>query len=272
MRATVAVLLCLALGGCGKSATMGKRLAGAPQTTGGWWLPTLDSSWDWQLAVPVDTTTVASVYEIDLFDNDVDVIAALHDKGRAVLCYTSMGAWESWRPDAATFPAALRGAVYKGFTDERWLDVRQLDALRPIIKARFDQALQKGCDGIEADNVDGYDTSAHESSGFPLVYADQLAFNRLLAHEAHARGMAIALKNDINQAADLQPDFDCAVSEECFSYGECDFLKPFTMAGKAIFEAEYALDPSQFCADAKARHIGAIEKHQNLDAWRAGCP
>ena len=60
----------------------------------------------------------------------------------------------------------MKGTTYSGFSDERWLDIRQWNILGPIMTARFNMAKAKGCDGIEPDNVDGYDTTAHESSGF----------------------------------------------------------------------------------------------------------
>src|SRR5258705_316926 len=82
---------------------------------------------------------------------------------------------------------------------------------------------------IEPDNVDGY----ANSSGFPLSAKDQLAYNRWLAEAAHARGLSIALKNDLDQVAALAPYFDWALNEECFQYKECGSLAPFTTAGKA---------------------------------------
>jgi hypothetical protein len=251
--------------------------AGAPMdatsaTDASWWHPVLDMVWDWQLVTPVVPAAGIQVYEIDMFDNTSTVIASLHGMGAKILCYVDMGSWESYRPDANQFPQSVLGAQYAGFPDERWLDIRQIALLTPIVHARFDLALSKGCDGIEADNVDGYDTTAHESTGFPLTYQDQLTYNRFLASEAHARGMAIALKNDINQIVDLEPDFDCEVSEQCFQYMECTMMMPFLHAGKAVFEAEYQLDPSTYCPMAVQLHISAIRKHPNLDSYRVGCP
>ena len=57
--------------------------------------------------------------------------------------------------------------------------------------ARLDLAQQRGCDGVEPDNVQSYD----DDTGFELTAADQLAFNRRVADEAHARGLAVGLKN-----------------------------------------------------------------------------
>ena len=103
------------------------------------------------------------------------------------------------------------------------------------MKSRLDLAVQKGCDGVEPDNVDGYTNTP----GFPLTAADQLAYNRLIANEAHWRGLAVGLKNDLDQINDLIPYYDFAVNEQCFQYNECATLQPFISAGKPVFSAEY---------------------------------
>ena len=118
---------------------------------------------------------------------------------------------------------------------------------------------------MEADNVDGY----ANDSGFPLKAADQLRFNRFLAAAAHARGLSIALKNDLDQVAALEPDFDFALNEQCFQYDECDRLRPFVAAGKAVFVAEY--ERSDFCARARAAGYMAMLKRLELDALREPC-
>src|SRR5262249_30271870 len=120
---------------------------------------------------------------------------------------------------------------------------------------------------VEADNVDGYDNDP----GFPLSSNDQLTYNRFLAAQAHARGLSIGLKNDLDQVAALQPDFDWALNEQCFQYDECDQLQPFVAAGKAVFETEYQGDPSSYCAKANAAGFMAMGKHESLDAYREPC-
>jgi hypothetical protein len=239
--------------------------------TSGMWVPAANTSWDWQLTTPVNTAANVTVYEIDMFENSAAVMAALHAQGRKVICYINAGSWENWRPDAASFPASVKGAKYQGFANEKWLDIRAWPILGPIMTARFNLAKSKGCDGIEPDNIDGYDTTAHASTGFPLTYSDQKVYNMRLSALAHSLGLSIGLKNDINQAADLQPAFDWALSEQCFQYGECNFFKPFTDAGKAVFEVEYDRAPATFCPQANALNFNAIAKHPSLDSYRAAC-
>ena len=133
--------------------------------------------------------------------------------------------------------------------------------------ARLDLAVERGCDGVEPDNIDGY----QNNSGFPLSYADQLNYNRWLAAEAHARRLSIGLKNDLEQVPDLLADYDWALNEECFSYHECELLLPFIAAGKAVFGVEYELDPADFCPQANAMHFSFLRKNWELDAWRSDC-
>jgi len=207
------------------------------------------------------------MFDIDLFDNGADVVAALHARGRRAVCYLSAGSREDWRPDAAAFPASVLGAPLEGWAGERWLDVRRLDLLGPILERRLDLCQAKGFDGVEFDNVDAY----ANPSGFPLTAGDQLRFNRFLAAAAHRRGLSAGLKNDLEQVAALEPDFDWALNEQCYEYDECDRLAPFVRAHKAVFVAEYALDTAAFCARARSAGLSAIRKHVELDAWREPC-
>ncbi len=98
-----------------------------------------------------------------------------------------------------------------------------------------------------------------------------MTYNRLLADAAHARNLSIGLKNDLEQVGELQPWFDFAVNEECFRYNECDLLKPFIDAGKAVFHVEYSLQTSAFCAQANGLRFSSMRKDLNLGAWSETC-
>jgi hypothetical protein len=223
-------------------------------------------TWQWQLTGELDLTVDADVYELDAFTTPAAAVDALHAAGRKVICYVSAGAYENFRPDTARFPASVLGTA-NGWPGERWLDVRQWPVLEPVLRDRFRLCAGKGFDAVEADNVDGY----ANDSGFPLTAEDQLLFNRRLARLAHSLGLAIGLKNDLDQTAALEPDFDFAVNEECFRYGECGRLTPFTAAGKPVFHAEYDVDVGQFCAQARAMRLVSMRKRPDLDAWRQHC-
>ena len=231
------------------------------------WHPPLNTSWQWQLTTPVKQDVKARMFDIDMFDNDASVVASLHQKGRKVVCYISVGTWENWRPDAKKFPKSVLGEDVVGWPGEKWLDIRRIDILGPIMKARMDLCQAKGFDGMEPDNVDGYTND----SGFPLTYNDQIAYNTFIAKEAHARGLSVGLKNDLDQVRDLLPAFDWALDEQCFQYSECIKLLPFIKADKAVFEVEYSLPTNKFCPEANSLDFNSMKKHLALGVYRVPC-
>lgn len=230
------------------------------------WVPAPGTAWQWQLTTPVNQSIDVPVYDIDGFENSAAVVKALKAKGRRVICYINVGAAENFRPDYRKFPAELLGRS-NGWPGERWVDVRRLDALKPLIAARFDMCRAKGFDAVEPDLMEHFTNN----TGFKVSAAEQLRFNRLVAALAHERGLSVGLKNDASQAAELVGDFDFAVVEECAEYDECEEYSPFIAAGKAVFHAEYALRNPQFCAEANRLRFSSMRKRLALDAARWPC-
>lgn len=235
------------------------------------WRPAPGTTWQWQLSGAIDESFDVEMYDIDLFDVPAETIASLHGADRVVICYFSAGSYEDWRDDAALFPVAALGNDLDEWEGERWLDVTN-ETVREIMLARLDLAVGKGCDGVEPDNVDGYDND----NGLGLTEADLSDYNRFLADAAHARGLSIGLKNAMGQIDDLRNDFDWALNEECHAYDECDAYADFLAAGKAVFNAEYVDDWSD--APALAEDIcgvfpdlSTIVKEWDLTARRLAC-
>jgi len=237
-----------------------------PVACDGCYAPALQTSWQWQLQGTVDTSVDVELYDIDGFEASASLVQDLHDAGRKVVCYLDAGSWEDFRPDAGDFPDRVLGRS-NGWPGERWLDVRRLRVLRPIMEARLDLCDTKGFDAVEFDNVDGY----RNRTGFPLTGADQLRYDVFLANQAHLRGLSAVLKNDLGEVRTLLPYFDFALDEQCFQYHECDKLTPFVDAGKAVFGVEYHLDPGDFCPDANAMDFNFLKKKLSLRAWRVAC-
>jgi len=243
-------------------------------TTGSWYRPGIETTWQWQLAGAVNASYAVEVYDIDLFDNDAAGIAAIHSQGRKVLCYFSGGSSEDWRPDFAQFAAADLGNQVDDWPGEKWLDIRN-ESVLAVMLARLDQAKAKGCDGVEPDNMDGY----NNDTGFDLTADNQLGYNRRLANEAHQRGLAVALKNDGDQAEDLVAYFDLSLNEQCHELGECAALTPFTTSNKPIFNAEYADDQAAatalattLCPVARADRTRTLILPLGLDdSFRVSC-
>ncbi len=44
-------------------------------------------------------------------------------------------------------------------------------------------------------------------------------------------GLAVGLKNDLDQLVDLVGDFDFAVNEQCYRFNECNKYTPFEAGG-----------------------------------------
>ena len=209
----------------------------------------------------------AGVFDIDGLNASASTVRALHRRKRRAVCYVSVGTHEPFRADARRFPPEVLGRRLRDFPDERWLDIRRIDVLAPVLRARLDTCARKGFDGVEPDNVDGY----ANRTGFPLAAADQLRFNRWIADEAHARDMAVGLKNDTSQVKALVRHFDFAVVEQCFELSECRSYSPFVRAGKPVFVAEYAVRPARFCASARRLRFSAIYKRLELGRFRRSC-
>jgi len=230
------------------------------------WSPKPGTTWQWQISGKVNLSHPVEMFDIDLFDAVQSDIDALHTQGKIVICYVDVGTWENWRPDAASFPESVKGKS-NGWPGEKWLDIRQIDILGPILEARFALAVSKKCDGVEPDNVDGYTNP----TGFPLTAQDQIKFNTWYAALAHNKSLSVGLKNDVDQAKDLVNHFDWALDEQCFQYSECDTLLPFIQANKAVFECEYDLAVTSFCDKADQMKFSSIRKHLELDDWVQVC-
>jgi hypothetical protein len=233
---------------------------GGPPTKGHWRPAPRTGAWQWELQGKFELTPGASVYDIDGFESTVGDVRAIHRHHDKAICYLDVGSWEEYRPDAGEFPKSVLGKRYEGYPEERWLDIAHFRKFAPIMERRIEMCARKRFDAVEPDNIAGWENK----TGFPLTRADQLRYNRWIAAQVHKRGMAVALKNDPKQAAQLVGDFDFAIVEQCFEYEECGYYKPFIEAGKAVFEAEYELPTSEFCARAEALDFSAIRKNVEL--------
>jgi hypothetical protein len=235
------------------------------------WTPQPGSTWDLQFEGAVSADKAVAVLDLDLFDTPASLVAALRARGVRTICYLSAGTIEDWRPDADALPDAVVGNDYAEWPGERWLDIRRIDAIGPVMEQRLDLCRDKGFDGADPDNVDGW----QQNSGFALTRADQIAYALWFAAAAHARGLAVGLKNAPELAPDLVDSFNWALTEDCFDQGWCAEMVPFIAAGKAVFALEYTdtdVDPEAFCAEAARVGLSGIVKRRVLDGWTHPCP
>jgi hypothetical protein len=235
---------------------------GQPAVAGSW-RPALGQRLDLQLTAPFDVGRRTDALVLELFTTNAERVAQLRDQGTAAVCRIVAGLWEGWRPDAASFPAAVLGRSPKSSPAERLADVRAA-ALRPILERRLDLCRTRGFGGVLFTDADGY----ARASGFALTPQDQLAFNCWLAEAAHARGLAAGIWNDLAQAHELAPAFDFLVADGCAAAGDCGGVRPYLAAGKAVFLVAYTNRPRRMdahCAVAARAGAPLILKTRSLN-------
>lgn len=241
-------------------------------TSGTFWRPTAGMAWEIVLEYALnDTSANVPVYDIDLFTNPASTMTSLHAQNRGVICYFSAGSYEDFRPDSSKFKKSDYANALDGWPGEYWLNTNSSN-VRSIMTSRLDLAVSKGCDGVDPDNVDGYDND----SGFSLTPADAENYMSFLASEAHSRGLAIGLKNAgkiVNATLDMM---QWQVNEQCVQYQECDLFRPFLDAGKPVFHIEYPdetprVSTASICGDGEAQGFSTVLKHMNLDDWVEFC-
>eukprot|EP00121_Abeoforma_whisleri_P011638 Awhi_evm1s10740 len=182
------------------------------------------------------------VVNVDLFDTSKTKIELLKHAGHVVSCYISTGTKEDWRSDAGENWPLAKKMEWPG---EWWLDITNLEALKPLMTKRFELAAKKGCDAIEGDNVDCYQNDCISKMTQSQLRPYQIAYNTFQVDLAHSLGMAMGLKNSVGLVKDMVDQYDFAVNEECKQWEECHLLKPFEKSGKAIFGTEYVKDLSE---------------------------
>ena len=220
------------------------------------------SSWHLQLQGRVDLSLNRDVFDVDLFDTSIADIAAIQSNGGYVIAYFNGGAWQPDKPDSDMYPDSVIGTVpMKGWPKERWLDIKQISILRPLIRNKLALAKSKGFNGVDPDNMDGYSNSRE----FGLTKAHQIAFNRMVANEAKAFGLGVFLKNTDGLVSDLVLDFDGAVVEEAFRYNDVDSYMPYRTNQKPVFEIEYRAFTKGQVREATARGFNCIQGKLSLN-------
>jgi len=251
-----------------------------------WYPPHLDKTghpmrWDWQIGrvTPLQRTgrRAIDIYDIDGFLTTPAQVHAIHTTWQAhtlphpkAICYLDL-AWEDYRPDAspspgaprgvtALFPAAALGNVYFGFPQERWVDFRQLDALKPMLSERISMCARKGFDTVELDDIEVTDNP----TGFHLTAGDTRNLLAYTFNLVHADGMTVLWKNTPILTRWGVRYSDGAVIEECYTFGGCRSWNVFTTdktsaqpTGKWVGEAEYGADhyvcnPGQRCTGGRS--------------------
>ncbi|OAK97826.1 hypothetical protein IQ06DRAFT_37681 [Phaeosphaeriaceae sp. SRC1lsM3a] len=251
------------------------------------WTPKVNDTWQIILSHPpavFDTVTPdVSVFDVDLFDTPTATIVKLHSLGKKVLCYFSAGSYENWRPDAGDFGATDLGKNLDDWPGEKWVKLGSQN-VRGIMKKRIEMAKEKGCDGVDPDNVDGYEND----NGLGLTTNDSVKFMQYLSETARPLNLSLGLKNGKAIISAVLPLVDFSVNEQCAQYGECSDFQPFVEAGKPVFHIEYpggdgdlqqSIQSSGFSEDTKKKYctsqgstgFSTVLKKMSLDGWVEYC-
>jgi hypothetical protein len=271
-----------------------------------WYPPHLDAThhpmrWDWQigLSTPRERTghRAVDIYDVDGFLTTPSEIHGIHSNWQAatlhhpkVICYLDL-AWEDYRPDGSPisrggrFPSDALGKIYYGYPEERWVDLRQVNALKPMLDSRIRMCARKGFDAVELDDIDSFEPPS--TTGFNLTPGDAQNLLAYVDNRIHRAGMAVLWKNTGLLSWWGRNYSDGAVVEECYTYNEClsselagskhygisctvlsgatpcgwdDFTTDLTEnqpTGKWVGEAEYGADhflcnPGQMCPHKRA--------------------
>ncbi|EAT78463.2 alpha-galactosidase [Parastagonospora nodorum] len=251
------------------------------------WTPKVNDTWQIILSHPPvvsdSVTPDVSVYDIDLFDTPAATIAQLHKLGKKVICYFSAGSYENWRSDAKDFASGDLGDNLDGWPGEKWLKLSSPN-VRSIMKKRIELAKEKECDGVDPDNVDGY----QNNNGMGLTANDSIDYMQYLSSIARPLNLTLGLKNAGSIISAVLPLVDFSVNEQCAQYNECDSFHQFIDAGKPVFHIEYpagdgdlgqSVESNGFSTDLKNKRCSAkgsggfstVLKKMNLDGWVQYC-
>lgn len=215
-----------------------------------------------------------AVFDIDLFTNPSSTFAALHAAGKKAICYFSAGSYEPNRPDSAELSQTPMGQELDGWPGEFWLNITS-PGVRNVMVKRLDLAVQKGCDAVDPDNVDGYENDKK----LGLTSESSVDYMNFLASAAHARGLGIGLKNAAAIVRDVVGNMQFAVNEQCVQYQECADFRAFIDAGKPVFGIEYpagapkvtSAEKSSICDDKDAQGFSTLIKELDLNEWVEAC-
>jgi hypothetical protein len=262
-----------------------------------WWVPPLGvQPWQWELSHPLSLANARDmgtddklpngqpapdpvIYDIDGIINPASTVSALHALNKHVVCYIEVGAAGNYYSAAqegvtTTYYDQLRNAGLFGNKvpgyPEYYLNIRSSTTVS-IIESMIDQqCAAKGFDAVETDIDDEF----ADHSGFPLTKAEEESYMTTLGDYMHGLGLGWWIKNpdDTNSsyASDMFPLADAVLTEQCNQYKTCGLLSAY-VGKKAVFNAEYHLKTSQFCAHDDALGFNGARFNLALTGKRQPC-
>jgi len=269
----------------------------APVGASGWWVPPLGQQpWQWELSHPLKLSKARDmgtddvlpngqpapapvIYDIDAIINPASTITALHAQGKHVVCYIEVGAAGNYYSTgdeglSSTYYDQLQSAGEFGNQvpgyPEYYLNIQSPATLSIIESMIAQQCAAKGFDAVETDIDEEY----ADNSGFALTKGMEERYMTKLADDIHALGMGWWIKNPDDTgdsyATDMFPLADAVLTEQCNQYASCGLLSAY-VGHKAVFNAEYRLKPSKFCAADDTLGFNGAKFSVSLNGTRKPC-
>ena len=191
-------------------------------------------------------------------------------RGVASSCVTSRrAALKTGAKTSPRFDDSDIGHPVEEWPGERWLDTRSPN-VREIMRGRLDLARLPRAAMASSPTTSMPICSTRGSSWMRRLNSTSIASSP----PRHTGAASPAgLKNDLDQIPELVTDFDFAVNEQCFEYTECEPYADFVMAGKPVFNAEYAEhyrlnehgERDALCRSARAAGMRTLVLARDLD-------
>lgn len=267
-----------------------------------WWKPASGANlpWQWYLAGALNTSNATEmgtndklpngqaapapkVYDIDGIENSKATVTALKALHKRVVCYIEVGTAGNYYSAASEGIPATYYNQYKTAGDfgnklsgypEYFLNINSASTVA-ITEAMINQQCKaKGFNGVETDLDETFNNNEGKT-GFTITEANEEAYMTTLANYMHSLGLAWIIKNpddigDASYADAMYPLADGVITEQCNQYDTCGFLSKYE-GHKAIFNAEYSLATSKFCASDIAKGINGTLFNVNLNGSRQPC-
>lgn len=262
-----------------------------------WWAPPLGNQpWQWELSHPLRLSNARDmgtddrlpngqhapapvIYDIDGIINPRSTVSALHAMGKHVVCYIEVGAAGNYYSAsdeglATTYYQQLQNAGEFGNKvpgyPEYYLNINSGTTVSIIESMISQQCASKGFDAVETDIDEEYS----DNSGFTISKSDQEAYMTTLADYMHGLDLAWFIKNPDDTAdsyaTDMEALADAVLTEQCNQFNTCNYLSAY-VGHKAVFDAEYRLKPSRFCAKDLAQGFNGAQFNTALTGIRKPC-
>lgn len=219
-------------------------------------------NWDIQVNAPIDLAETRAMMIVDLWASvpaattidyaggapvsvpagaNATTIATLQARQTQVICRVGLGGAKTTDPDFSKFPAgALSPMTLDDDGATHFLDFAQRDTWEDIAFARVDLAKQIGCDGIEPYLSD----HGQIDLGVAPTFESQQSWYAAVALAVHERELSVGMRNGLNIGlVDTQTgNYDWLLVERCGEDENCELVRPFLNARKAVFAIDYTTD------------------------------